>query len=144
MTLHPAPKPAVRRQRNSYRNLDKLAFVAAQRCLCWSVDPTGCKGRITVHHVRIQGGKKNDRRCLALCLGHHTTGPRSVHVLGRKRFEVVHRVDLRQEAAYYEQKYLNWKADLAARSQRLGDKPLSPEGVVLDSPQTTQPTEGEV
>ena len=37
--------------------------------------------------------------------------------------------------------YRNWKTDLAARSQRLEDKPLSPEGVVLDSPQTTHSSE---
>ena len=62
-----------------------------------------------VHHVRIQGGKRDDRRTVPLCAWHHHHGVRSVHVLGRKRFEAVHRIDLRQEAAYFEQKYLNWK-----------------------------------
>lgn len=97
-----APKP---NRADPRRAPDKLAFICAQRCLCWSLDPEGCRGRVTVHHVRIRGGQRLDARTVPLCVGHHTSGPRSLHVLGRKRFEREHRLDTEREAAFYEQKF---------------------------------------
>lgn len=109
----PSPKyRKVRKPRVERTDPEKLAFVAQQRCLAWSLDPYGCSGRVEVHHVRIRGGKASAAKTIPLCHGHHTSGPRSFHKLGRKGFERALRLDVAKEADWYHQKYVNYKSGL--------------------------------
>lgn len=98
------------RKPNPRQDPDKLAFVAQQRCLCWATDPGGCNARVEVCHDRVRGGKRDDRRTWAGCANHHRLGPRAYHVLGRSRFQQVHRIDLDAECLFYQRKYEAWKA----------------------------------
>jgi hypothetical protein len=90
---------------NPRKDPEKLEFVARRPCLVGRTDPEGCSGRITVHHVRLLGGKRDDRRTVPLCQGHHQDGPRAYHTLGR-RFAVVHNIDLLAEADALQERYL--------------------------------------
>lgn len=48
----------------------------------------GCRGRLTFHHVRNHGGKRDDRKGFILCVAHHLHdgGPDAIE-RGRDRFE---------------------------------------------------------
>jgi hypothetical protein len=94
---------------NPRKDPEKLEFVARRPCLVNRSDPEGCSGRVTIHHVRVLGGKRDDRRTVPLCQGHHQDGPRAYHTLGR-RFAVVHNIDLPAEADRIHQQYLMERA----------------------------------
>jgi hypothetical protein len=99
-------KRATVKRPEGYGDPAKLEWIRRQRCLIWSVDSTACRGSVVPHHVRVRGGKRDDRLTVPLCaLGHHTTGARSVHALGRKAFERLHKLDLLWEARWYQAKY---------------------------------------
>ena len=60
-------------------------------CVCgrqWNIEAahTGARGL---------GTKASDLDTIPLCRRHHTTGPKSYHVLGRVRFEKVHSLTIR-------------------------------------------------
>jgi hypothetical protein len=89
-----------------YSDPAKLDWIRQQRCLVWSFYSTACRGSVVPHHVRVRGGKRDDRLTVPLCaIGHHTTGARSVHAMGRKAFERLHKLDLTREAVWYQAKY---------------------------------------
>jgi hypothetical protein len=97
-----------RRFRTAVVDPDKLKWVRRQRCLCYATDPMGCSGPVVPHHEPPQ--RRSDDQTVPLCAwGHHKEGPRSRHVMGREKFETLHKLDLKAETAYYQRKYEAWK-----------------------------------
>lgn len=74
----------------------------AKRFLAWlhelpcAVQSPGCYGPITAHHIRRHGERKDDRRAVPLCCGHHLHdwGPDAIHRIGRRAFEEKFGIDL--------------------------------------------------
>jgi hypothetical protein len=65
-----------------------LAWLHALPCAVCGTRP------VHAHHVRVLGGRRDDRRAVPLCPLHHLwDGPESVHRLGRRGFEQRHGID---------------------------------------------------
>ena len=90
---------------------EKLDYVAHLPCLLAKTDGEHCSGRVTVHHQREYGGRRDDRWTLPLCqFGHHQEGPRSYHVLGREQFVALHGIEPMVEARRIHRDYLEMAA----------------------------------
>ena len=105
----PIPRTARLRARSRTRGgrnslPGKLAWLREQRCdICGRLYPE-------VHHDRRLGSRADDRRTVPLCqpfgkAGHHRDGPESVQVLGRTRFQELHRYDLDARCAYWQARW---------------------------------------
>lgn len=70
-----------------------------------------CGRAATVHHVRICGSARDDRRILPLCPPHHQIqhGPRtSIEGLGKAKFEAKYGVDIEAKVKEYAERYESW------------------------------------
>jgi hypothetical protein len=83
-------RSARKRQRTDERDRLFLAWMHTHGCLvAGRRSDSPCSGYLTVHHLRhikhpdgrIERTGRLDKRTLALCQGHHQTGPHAVHVM---------------------------------------------------------------
>jgi len=49
---------------------------------------------VEIHHVRKFGSRATDEKVIPLRTRYHREGPQSIHVLGWRKFEQVHGIDL--------------------------------------------------
>lgn len=122
----PSPKPPKRVKRRHKtaggRNSDpkKLAWQRAETICIVTQSPYGpnpCAGVLEVHHDRPKGSRATDRRTATLCTGHHRTGPCSVQMMGRTRFQRFHGLDMDYWTAKIE---YDWQASKRQAHQARG------------------------
>ena len=105
----PIRKKRAKPRRGRVIDKDFLAWMHTQSCLVRTF-PRLCSGDLEFHHVREFGSPKSDRRGLALCTGHHTSGETSIHKLGKREFEKIHGIDIEGAIVIYNQDYESERA----------------------------------
>lgn len=102
----PMSRVSDRREREwerAYGSEARVRWVQSLPCLVHD-----CRGwPIDNAHIETGGtGRKADAdRIVPLCRAHHLGGDQSLHRLGREGFEVLHGLDLEQEAAAVERRW---------------------------------------
>jgi hypothetical protein len=93
-------RPGVRRGR--IVDKDYLAWMHTQRGVV-----LGGKTH-SVHHVRLCGSPKDDRRTLSMEYGYHQLyeGPNSIEALGKAKWQLLHMVNIEASIGWYQAKYL--------------------------------------
>lgn len=79
--MEPAhPKLERHKKKKPPKDKAHLNWVASQSCMI-----PGCPNRPAVHHIRILGEPRDDRKTIPLCWNHHQ-GPEGLHFLGKHVF----------------------------------------------------------
>ena len=86
-------KPEKHKKKKPPKDKAHLNWVASQPCMI-----AGCNYQPNVHHIRILGEPRDDKKTIPLCWHHHQ-GPEGIHFLGkhvfRERFG--HELDMLQK-----------------------------------------------
>lgn len=72
--------PRRKKKSNPLKDKEHLNWVASHPCSIPCCMEPPC-----VHHVRLNGEKKDDRKTIPLCWNHHQ-GPEGIHHLGKYRW----------------------------------------------------------
>lgn len=75
-------KPGPHKKSNPPRDKSHLNWVASQGCMI-------CGGVACVHHIRILGEPRDDKRTIPLCFYHHQ-GMGGIHFLGKHAWRKIH------------------------------------------------------
>lgn len=87
------PKPDKHKKKKPPKDKPHMNWVASQGCMI-----PGCSNSPNVHHIRILGEPRDDRRTIPLCYFHHQ-GDEGVHFLGKHvwREKFGHELDMLNE-----------------------------------------------
>ena len=99
MKVYPIEKPGKKKKKKRKEDKPYQAFIRSQPCLL-----CGCSGSVH-HHESLTGGsmgsKCPDRESLPLCVVcHHYR-----HVMGRKSFYALHKIDFKNEILRLQEEY---------------------------------------
>lgn len=73
-------KPGPHKKQKPPKDKAHLNWVASQPCMI-----PGCSDRSNVHHIRILGELRDDKKTIPLCYNHHQ-GDEGIHGLGKHVF----------------------------------------------------------
>ena len=78
---HPKPGKQKKKTKKTKEESDHLNHLAHHGCVV-----CGCYG-VEIHHIRINGDKRDHRKSIPLCFDHHR-GKEGIHTLGKKEWRI--------------------------------------------------------